>query len=613
MPAPAALLRPLQRNRPPAFLLLVVFRLLNAWCVRTFFQPDEFFQSLEPAWQLAFGPGSGAWLTWEWHHRLRSSLHPAVFAAAYRLAHLPASMLLPPGHVLRAAAVVGSPKLLQAVSAALCDWYTWQLAVNIFGPDGNLASSVALLLQLVSPWQWYCSTRTFSNSLETTLCVAALYYWPWRLFAAAAAPTKENPRPVNAVSILGSTRRLRASLSLAALAVVLRPTNLLIWATVAAMALARPSLRGASPVTRPVVFALAREAALCGSVLIAISAASDRLYFGSWAFPPYNWLDFNISKSLAVFYGRSPWHYYLSQGIPLLCTTSLPFALVGLCRPAAASSAPAERNVRRVLSCTVLTTVCALSLISHKEVRFIYPLLPILNVLAAPHAAAFFFFTTATTPPPPADAANGPAPRPRPRPRIRRKPWLLAALGVNLALAGYLSFLHQPAPLAVVSYLRKEYERLRPAPPPIPGDELFALFLTPCHSTPWRSHLYHPGLNAYALTCEPPLHTRPNTPERDGYRDEADRFYDDPATFLGAELFSPRRNMSIPRYIVGFQGIEPWLRDFLRTPRGSALGISLRRVWSGFNGFFNEDWRRAGRLLVWDTGLYEGAPFGDSV
>jgi phosphatidylinositol glycan class B len=44
--------------------LLLAFRFLNALCLRTFFQPDEYFQALEPAWSIAFGSGSGAWLTW---------------------------------------------------------------------------------------------------------------------------------------------------------------------------------------------------------------------------------------------------------------------------------------------------------------------------------------------------------------------------------------------------------------------------------------------------------------------------------------------------------------------------------------------------------------------
>ncbi|KAK2606000.1 glycosylphosphatidylinositol anchor biosynthesis [Conoideocrella luteorostrata] len=588
-----------ERNRPIFLQNLIIIRLINAWWINTFFQPDEFFQSLEPAWRLAFGPSSGAWLTWEWHHHLRSSLHPIIFSAGYIAADL-LSKLLPAGHMLRASIVVGSPKVLQAVCAGLCDWYTWQLAVKIFGPDSN-TSFFALFLQLFNPWQWYCSTRTFSNSLETTLTVMALYYWPWRVFG-TATPTKENPRPAN---VLGGIWRLRASLCLAALAVVLRPTNILIWATIAGMALTRVSLKGASPVTWSMVLVLAREAVLCGALILGISAASDYFYFGVWTFPPYNWLNFNISKSLAVFYGRNPWHYYLSQGLPLLCTTSLPFALWGLYKPGAASTN--EANALRTISYAVFTTVAALSSISHKEVRFIYPLLPILSILAAPHAATFFTS--------PSQSSSKTA---LSRPRIRNKPWLFSALGVNLLLAGYLSFLHQPAPLTVLSYLRKEYERIHPASvelahrtdqvAPVPGDEMFALFLMPCHTTPWRSHLYYPGLQAYALSCEPPLHTQPNTLERETYRDEADRFYDDPVAFLRTELFAPHRNMLTPRYIVGFEGIEPWLLEFLETTEGKALDIKPRRVWGGFNGLFNEDWRRAGRMIVWDTGVYSDAP-----
>jgi phosphatidylinositol glycan class B len=46
------------------WMVLFAFRIINALCVRTFFQPDEYFQSLEPAWKMAFGPDSGAWITW---------------------------------------------------------------------------------------------------------------------------------------------------------------------------------------------------------------------------------------------------------------------------------------------------------------------------------------------------------------------------------------------------------------------------------------------------------------------------------------------------------------------------------------------------------------------
>lgn len=47
-----------------ALAVLFAIRLVNALCVRTFFQPDEYFQALEPAWELVFGSDSGAWMTW---------------------------------------------------------------------------------------------------------------------------------------------------------------------------------------------------------------------------------------------------------------------------------------------------------------------------------------------------------------------------------------------------------------------------------------------------------------------------------------------------------------------------------------------------------------------
>jgi phosphatidylinositol glycan class B len=53
-----------EQQAKDVWLMLLVFRCINAALIVTFFQPDEYFQSLEPAWQMAFGPQSGAWITW---------------------------------------------------------------------------------------------------------------------------------------------------------------------------------------------------------------------------------------------------------------------------------------------------------------------------------------------------------------------------------------------------------------------------------------------------------------------------------------------------------------------------------------------------------------------
>ncbi|OAA71305.1 Alg9-like mannosyltransferase [Cordyceps fumosorosea ARSEF 2679] len=607
-----------RRRSRVSFTDVLLVRLVNALSIATFFQPDEYFQSLEPAWDLAFGSESGAWLTWEWHYQLRSSLHPILFAIPYSLVDH-AARLLNISPALRSSMLIAAPAILQAVIAALGDWYTLKLAANIYGQD-SLNANVALMLQLVSPWQWYCASRTFSNSLEASLTTMALSYWPWSLLGAATT-TKENPKSTDPLTWGGTIGRLRICLCLAALAIVLRPTNVLIWITLAGLTVSRLSFHGASPLTLSTIMVLAREAILCGSFILGLSLLADRAYFGFWTLPAHNWLNFNITKSLAVFYGQNPWHYYLLQGIPLLCTTILPFVLPALILPQTMGTAELK-NTHRALAAAVIVTVTTLSFISHKEVRFIYPLLPIFSVLAAPRVTSFF--TSAAKPATGKGTAS--------KRQVRNQRYLIAGLALNGVLAGYLSYFHQGAPIQVLSFLRQDFERIHNTAKAAQQNhetELFALFLMPCHSTPWRSHLVHPDLHAYALTCDPPLHTNPNTVERDTYRDEADRFYDDPVGFLRRELFlatptapavsipggrSPQAVPGLlnpPRYIVGFEGVEDYLVEFLTTTEeGKALGFRLRPVWTGFNGLFHEDWRRAGNMVVWDTGIFHDAPSG---
>ena len=69
------------------------------------------------------------------------------------------------------------------------------------------------------------------------------------------------------------------------------------------------------------------------------------------------------------------------------------------------------------------------------------------------------------------------------------------------------------------------------------------------------------------------------------------------------------RGGDVPRYIVGFEGVEEVLKGFFEgeDAPGRDMDVRLKRVWDGWNGAFNEDWRRRGRVVVWDTGVYSGA------
>ncbi|KAF1926082.1 glycosyltransferase family 22 protein, partial [Didymella exigua CBS 183.55] len=579
------------------FALLLALRIVNALTLRTFFQPDEFFQSLEPAWQLAFGGASSACITWEWRTQLRSSLHPELFAAAYRVAALIAdfcALSLP----VRAELLLSTPKLVQAVSAALLDCYTWRLAEKVYG-RGHRTALTTLAISVCSPWQWFCSTRTLSNCLETTFTIIAVYHWPWHWTPASNPPKQGNKAPLTAQADPKSTLQLRLSLLLAAVACVLRPTNLLIWLPISV-----PTIWQASKRLRYILF---REAILCGSAILGLSVLSDRVYYGVWTLPPLRFLYFNIAQSLAVFYGRNRPDYYFTEGLPLLLTTALPFAAVGLWHslrgtlPAAApdSRATFSHGTLSRLAWTSLTMPMTLSLISHKEVRFLYPILPFLHVLAARPLSALL----------PSHAS------------LSRRSIVGFLLLLNIAVAGYASQVHQRGVIDVLHYIRHKHESrnsmslyTNSSPPPAVLNTSVG-FLMPCHSTPWRSHLVYPEINAWALSCEPPIHVP--FAERAEYLDEADQFYIRPgparwlrdnmqsvhtisssgsrtAQFLAAQdpKFKAAYRRAWPQNLVFFAALEAELRVVL-------AGTRYRQCWRGFNSHFHDDARRVGDVVVW--------------
>ena len=72
----------------------------------------------------------------EWHHQLRSSLHPLFFAAVYKAVDFLATTLRLTA-ATRAELLIAGPKTAQAVIAAIGDFYTWKLATRVYGKDSR--------------------------------------------------------------------------------------------------------------------------------------------------------------------------------------------------------------------------------------------------------------------------------------------------------------------------------------------------------------------------------------------------------------------------------------------------------------------------------------------
>ena len=173
---------------------VLAIRLINSFTIQTFFQPDEFFQSLEPAHKLVFGYG---YITWEWQNGLRSSIHPLLYAMGYKMASY-----LPDNH----AVILAIPKIIGAFAAAIGETHIYIFALKY--SNNPLVAKFTLVLSLLNPFNWYVITRSFSNSLEMVLTSIALAYWPWR--------SKESSR-------------LLPSCFFAFISCIIRPTNSVIW------------------------------------------------------------------------------------------------------------------------------------------------------------------------------------------------------------------------------------------------------------------------------------------------------------------------------------------------------------------------------------------------
>lgn len=512
-----------------------------------------------------------------------------------------------------------------------------------------------LALTTLSPWNFFASTRTLSNGLETWLTVAAFVYWPaqWALPPAAtysgavkAEVDDKGLRIRDHAKELGvvETKWTFLSLVLQAFATLLRPTSLLNWLVLFGMTILSlssanskssangsgawateipwitagpskaPRPAGSAPQNPRVVLrlptfgratkvertTLVRLGLLAGAAVLALTTVLDFIFYRRLVFPPLAFLYYNLVQGVAGFYGLNDWHYYFSQGLPLMLTTALPFALLGLIAAVitpVSQDQPLRETIFKQLAAVVSVMIAALSLIPHKEVRFIYPLLPLLHILAGP-SLVFTFLPCLRYPL---------RSRLAPRFALLHRAVLAGLIALNIGIGVYTTTVHNSGVLEVLSYLRTTHETSS-----LPRNQtLSAAFLMPCHSTPWRSHLIHPSIHAWALTCEPPLNM--NSTEKAAYVDEADAFYADPGTWLKGNMArqQPRKGtLTInspfpPPLVYNSTNPRPWPEYLLFfSPLTSPLtpllkGSAYTECARFFNSHWHDDARRQGDVVVW--------------
>ncbi|RPD66390.1 glycosyltransferase family 22 protein [Lentinus tigrinus ALCF2SS1-7] len=533
-------------NRP---LQAVIVRVGIALATRTFFQPDEYFQSLEVAHHAVFGYGQ---LTWEWlsPKPIRSIVYPSL--------NIPVYWLLKVLKLDDTAALVWGPKLVHGLIAAGTDIWLMRLTRRAVGERYVKA---AFYLSLTSFFHGLSLSRSISNSAETSLTTMALSYFPWD------------------VDLPSWSGGLRMTLVLAALACAIRPTNTVLWAYMFAWLLWKLRQR---PGDIAIVLV---EVMAIGSITLASIFALDTAYYGERVFTPLNFLLTNAS-SVSLFYGTSPWHYYVTQAIPILCAPMIPWFLEG----AYQASKPASSRPLKTLLGLIVWTLTVYSIAGHKEWRFIHPLLPCMHILAASSLA---------------DSVGGDSQQ-NPFRRLSASHYFLA---LSIPAIGYVMLFHERAQIEVIHYIRS-----------LPAEQSISIgFLMPCHSTPWQAYLHRPDLaddgRLWALGCEPPLQGQ-NVSE---YKDQTDIFYESPIQYLKTRFpkrVDPRFLPSpLPRSKPGVTTVDPhpWQHEWPQNlvffgallehegVRDVLLRHGYQEVWQAEYGW-EGDGRRKGGVRVWRFG-----------
>ncbi|KAF9240062.1 glycosyltransferase family 22 protein [Melanogaster broomeanus] len=464
-------------------LFSILFRVLTAVFTQSYFQPDEYFQALEPAHKYVFGYGH---LTWEWvsPQPLRSMLYPAVNIPMYWLLKVSSLDVYP-------SLVVAGPRVIHGLLAALTDVWVWKLSILVVS---------GCFLSLTSFFHSLSLSRSLSNSLETSLTTVALGYFPWDMASASSS----------LLDLCVVLYQFQRSLVFAALACAVRPTNAIIWVYMFTILFWRLKAN-----TRLLVLTV-RDCAIVGFVFILAVFAIDTWFYGRPTLTLFNFLRVNASP-VSVFYGSSPWHYYLSQALPILCTTTLPFLLHGLWLVFREDGAKL-----RIMAGCVGWTVSVYSFVGHKEWRFLQPLLPMMHIIASRSIAQLVLRDAQAEHPKRASNTVSKMHQSLLRPRLL----VSAFLSLSIPASMYVMFFHCTGQIKVMSFLRGT-----------PADNSTTIgFLMPCHSTPWQAYLHRPDLaepgKMWALGCEPPLGLQ--LPVK--YRDQTDVFFESPISYIQAHF-----------------------------------------------------------------------------
>ncbi|CAJ1993486.1 GPI alpha-mannosyltransferase III [Leishmania donovani] len=380
--------RPLQSRW--LLLLLLLYRVTLCMTLQTAESPDEWWQSEEVAYKMVFGRGQ---LTWEWDEAIRSYVFPAIFAAPL--------LVLKCTGTDTALTVWASSRCVQAFIFFAHDCTMLALAQRLDDlrrclnsrRSGRHAFSAPLFSTVSESTGAKCRTPTIAS---TTLAMVVV---EWFLINTGVRSYSNVPESLFFLLSLYQTSY----------------PLFLLWAGVAC-AMRVTAAFAALPVFIVHAWRLCGEMGVARCLLIAFTTVSmvvgisagvcfvDYIFYHRLVFTPYNFLKFNYLLGVSKYYGvHAPYWYFVT-----LPAMAAPFVFFLVWMPVCwcwmqeaekhhmSGSAPhaqstlfsgsSSRTLRQEIKRWAFVgapTLMIYSSLEHKEMRFVYFLLPLLLLISS--------------------------------------------------------------------------------------------------------------------------------------------------------------------------------------------------------------------------------------
>jgi hypothetical protein len=313
----------LRLARPIVAIILLLAAIPRVWAAiwdQGMLWPDEIFQSVEQAHRLAYGYG---FIPWEFHDGARSWLFPGALGLLWKVGR---GLVSEPALLLLTRATM--------VGLALLGIYaSMRIAEALAGPTAAL---LAGLFGATFPASLIYGHRCMTEMASGPILAVAVWWW-----------------------LSGERRRLLGAGLLASLAVFLRYQNGIVAAGLLVLLLVARR-RDAAP------YAI-------GAVLGGLAGgALDWITWGRPFHSLFAYLQYNFVEGKSATYGVAPFSYYAETA-----WSSTGIAIIVIVAGAIAS----WRRARGLLL-VIAAFVLAHSLVGHKELRFLMPIVPLLLALA---------------------------------------------------------------------------------------------------------------------------------------------------------------------------------------------------------------------------------------